>query len=212
MPLTTTAAAQIARLRQCRRHARGHASPTEPHGLGGRARCPASGRGGASTAIARPGRAAAAVLAVPRRRRSLCRAPLSEPTAGARSRACDGDNCPAQGSTGLRAALWRPAPIRGIGIAGWDRDQAAVEPANVYGYSLSVECHSRESRSSACKKRGETVNVHVPAANDDTHSPPISSAFMPRAAARPRQPVGSTTSFMRDAKKRMPSTNPRHWR
>ncbi len=30
--------------------------------------------------------------------------------------------------------------------------------------------YTRESRNSACKKRRETVNVHIPAANDDAHS------------------------------------------
>ena len=36
---------------------------------------------------------------------------------------------------------------------------------------------------------------------------PFSCAFICRAAAKPRQPVGSTTSFMRSAKKRMQSTS-----
>ena len=105
-----------------------------------------------------------------------------------------------------------------------------VGPTTVYAFMQAMglvndhleNCHVRASPlrqradltppmpalSSAGDQRAEAVEVDVAAA--DQHADALARpapAFMRRAAAKPRQPVGSTTIFMREAKKRIASTS-----
>lgn len=110
----------------------------DAHRLGGQARRPASGRSDAPAAIAVPGWETATLLALPRRRRWLCRAPVSEPITGARLRAYDGDSRPARGSAGLRAALWQPALIDAAARHAEDGDEASTNQLRFnYRFRLS---------------------------------------------------------------------------
>ena len=66
----------------------------------------------------------------------------------------------------------------------------------------------RDGGGLAAGERGEARQVDVAAADD--HADPLAGAARPpcaRAAAKPRQPVGSTIIFMRSAKKRIASTS-----